>query len=479
MKGKFIDDISANTLQVIINQCCGLGIFYVLSTYLNKNDFGEINWSLAVLLTIYGILACGIDQVSVKKVASGDDAKQILSVYLSHVVLWGLLVYGLLLGGELFFPSFFQKHYLLLLLAVAKLMFFFSTPFKQLATGLEKFRPLLYMSVCSNIARSAALLLLAGLQQLNLTAIVIIFIAGDLAELLVCIFVTKSIIKIPVILRWNTTAYSALLKESLPQLGVAIFTSVIARFDWIFLGLFAGNIIVAEYSFAYKVFEMATLPMLIIAPLLIPRFTKIFHPSASIAVDKSNDLLVLLRIEMMVASFTALVLNILWVPVIDLITAGKYGAVNHYSILILSASMPFLYLNNFLWTVNFAKGRLKMIFYNFAFTFCINIIADIILIPLYKAEGAAAGYLLAIIGQSIFYLYQTKLAGLGKSSFSVLLCPAAAIAGGLAASRLFNNVWAILFTAVPIFIFLLILTKQLRRNDLQVLRRVTGLQGQP
>jgi len=44
VKKKFIDDISANSLQVIINQCCGLGIFYVLSTYLDKNDFGEINW---------------------------------------------------------------------------------------------------------------------------------------------------------------------------------------------------------------------------------------------------------------------------------------------------------------------------------------------------------------------------------------------------------------------------------------------------
>ena len=475
MKRKFIDDISANTLQVIINQCCGLGIFFVLSTYLDKTDFGEINWSLAVLLTIYGILACGVDQVSVKRVASGEDAKKILSIYLSHVLLWGLLIYGLLLCGTLIFPSFFQKHYLLLLLAVAKLMIFFSTPFKQLATGMERFRPLLYMSVCSNVVRSIALLLLAGLQQLDLTTIVIIFIAGDLLELLVCFFVTQHVIRIPVIVRWNKKGYSDLLKESLPQFGVAVFTSVIARFDWIFLGLFAGTIIVADYSFAYKVFEMATLPMLIVAPVLIPRFTKIFHPSAvAIATEKISDLFVLLRMEMMIASLTALVLNILWVPVIDLVTAGKYGEVNRYTILILSASMPFLYLNNFLWTINFAKGRLKMIFYNFAITFCINVIADIILIPLYKAEGAAVGYLLAIVGQSAFYLYKTRVAGLEKAGISLLLCPVAATASGLAATWLFSNTWAILFTAIFSFFFLLFITRQLRRNDLPVLRRVTG-----
>jgi len=475
MKKKFIDDISANTLQVIINQCCGLGIFYVLSTSLDKNDFGEINWSLAVLLTVYGILACGVDQVSVKRVASGDKPKRILSIYLSHVVLWGCLVYGLLLASPLLFSSFFQKHYLLLILAAAKLMIFLSTPFKQLATGLERFRPLLYMSVCSNVVRSILLLLLAGLQQLNLTAIMVIFVVGDFLEFLVCIIVTQLKLKIPVILRWDGKGYSDLLKESLPQLGVAIFTSVIARFDWIFLGLFVSTIVVADYSFAYKVFEMATIPMLIIAPVLIPRFTKIFRPSAiTVAEEKTNDLFVLLRMEMMIASLTALVLNILWVPVIDLITNGKYGAVNRYTILILSVSMPFLYLNNFLWTINFAKGRLKMIFYNFALTFCINVVADIILIPIYKAEGAAAGYLLAIIGQSVFYLFRTRLAGLEKSGLAVLICPIAAAAAGFGATYLFSNTLLILFSSVFAFLFLMLITKQLHRNDLPVLRRVTG-----
>ena len=476
MKRKFLDDISANTLQVIINQCCGLGIFFVLSTYLDKHAFGEINWSLAVMLTLYGILACGVDQVTVRKVASGEDAKEILSIYLSHVVLLGVVVNLFLLGGALIFDSFFQQHYLLLLLAIAKLMIFFSTPFKQLATGMERFRPLLYMSVCSNVTRSFALLLLAALQQLNLSTIIIIFIAGDLAELLLCIFVTHNIIKIPVRLRWNKGGYSGLLKESLPQLGVAIFTSVIARFDWIYLGLFAGTVIVADYSFAYKLFEMATLPMLIIAPVLIPRFTKMFHPSAEIiGQEKTGDLFVLLRMEMMIASLTALILNILWVPLIDLFTAGKYGAVNRYTILILSASMPFLYLNNFLWTINFARGRLNMIFYNFALTFCVNVVADIIFIPIFKGNGAAGGYLAAIIIQSAFYLYQTKLTGLGKTGFSVLLCPIAAAASGFAVAGLFNNTWIILFTSILVFLFLMVLTKQLRQNDIPVLRRVTGL----
>ena len=136
--------------------------------------------------------------------------------------------------------------------------------------------------------------------------------------------------------------------------------------------------------------------------------------------------------------------------------------------------MPFLYLNNYLWTINFAKGRLKMIFYNFAITFCINIIADIILIPYFKAEGAAAGYLLAIIGQSVFYWYQTGLPGLKKASVTVLICPAAAMASGLLATRLFDNILAVLFTAIGSFILLSVITRQLRISDQPVLKRIAG-----
>ena len=107
-------------------------------------------------------------------------------------------------------------------------------------------------------------------------------------------------------------------------------------------------------------------------------------------------------------------LNVLWVPVIDFITHGKYGRVNRNTILILSASMPFIYANNFLWTINFARGALKMIFYIFFITCLINIISDLALIPLFGAEGAATGYLIAIFIQFVLFKIKTRLPGCKK-----------------------------------------------------------------
>ncbi|MES1226498.1 MAG: oligosaccharide flippase family protein, partial [Bacteroidota bacterium] len=348
--------------------------------------------------------------------------------------------------------------------------------FKQLATGMEKFRPLLYMSVSSNVVRSLALVILALSGHLSHNLVIFIFVGGDLFELLCCILIIQYIIKVPVSIKWNKREYISLFKESLPQMGVSIFTSVIARFDWIIIGLFTSTVILANYSFAYKIFEMATLPMLVVAPVLIPRFTKLFHPGSPLPnSNRIDELFALLRIEMIVSSFVALILNIIWVPVIDLASNGKYGSINSTTIMVLSASMPFLYFNNFLWTVNFAKGRLKMIFFVFAASFLINVIANIFLTPVYKAEGAAAAYLLTIVGQSVLYILNTELKGLLRNSGPVLLCPLCAIISGIAASYSFGNSWLQLASACILFLLLLIITRQLLLSDRLLFKRFTGL----
>src|ERR1700737_2316289 len=165
MKKKFIRDISASSSQMIINQVSGLIAFYIISSYLDKNSFGEMNWALAVLLTAFNILSCGIDNVSIRKIASGTDAKSLLSVYLWHVLFSGILFYGLLFASQLIFPGFLRQYHLLLLFGISRLLIFFSTPFKQVATGMEKFRLVMIMSICSTVIRAAGLLVLALLRD--------------------------------------------------------------------------------------------------------------------------------------------------------------------------------------------------------------------------------------------------------------------------------------------------------------------------
>jgi O-antigen/teichoic acid export membrane protein len=379
MKSRLVKNLSANTIQLIVNQVFGFGIFYVLSIGLDKYNFGQINLVLAILLAVFNILSFGIDQLIIKKIAAGTDVSSILSIYILHVLFTGLVFYGIILIGYYLFQSTNYTYSLLLLIGIGKLMIYFSTPFKQAVNGLEKFKLLAYMSIGSNVVRCAGLITLFLFHDLSLYTVIIVFISGDLIELLSCMLLFKRSIKTTLSLKWDGPAYSRLLRESLPQTGVVLITSALARFDWIFIGFMVSAVKLAEYSFAYKIFEIATLPLLAIAPILIPRFTKLFQQTDF----RVNDLKLLVRIEMIVAALVALILNICWSPVIDSITAGKYGSINVKTIFILSLCMPFIYINNFLWTVFFAQGRLKTILISFIITLMVNVGFDNYTHPLF------------------------------------------------------------------------------------------------
>jgi O-antigen/teichoic acid export membrane protein len=461
MKRKLLHNFSANALQLIINQLFGLVIFYILSTGLSKDSFGQLNLALAILLAAFNILSCGIDQVIIKKIAGGDDQQSVLSLYIGHTLITGLLCYGLFLAGVAIFPNHSSIYNLILLIGIGKLMIYFSTPFKQTANGLELFKLMAYLSVISNFIRSVCLVAAVLLHRLNFPVIIAVFVIGDTLELAIGIFLFKRMAKVPLKIKWDKAAYFSLVRESLPQTGVVLITSALARFDWIFIGIILSAVKLAEYSFAYKIFEMATLPLLAIAPLLIPRFTKMFKQGN---IDIAG-LKYLIRMEFVVAALVILLLNIYWAPVIDRVTAGKYGAINVNTIFILSLCMPLLYLNNFLWTIYFAQGKLKMILNSFILTLAVNVLGDVILIPLYKNEGAAFAFLLACIAQAIFYLQKNTIAELKNVWQPLIITTTCALCSGFGAKALLANSWLLLPAAIVFYFILLVTAGQLRLND--------------
>lgn len=210
MKKRLIQNLSANTLQLVINQLFGVLMFYVLSVNLSKDSFGLINLALTVVFTAFNILSFGIDQTVVKKVAYGDDARGVLSIYIFHVIFTGILFYGILLLGKLFFTGDALLYRLILFMGAGKLMIFFSTPLKQVSGGMERFKLQAYMLVVSNIVRGSALVVLAVTHLLSINHILWIFIAGDTSEFLFSVYLFKRYIDISIAPRWNKAEYGLL-----------------------------------------------------------------------------------------------------------------------------------------------------------------------------------------------------------------------------------------------------------------------------
>ncbi len=455
IRNRFFRNVSYNTFQLITNQIFGLIIFYCLSRGLDKKLFGEVNWVLAVLLTIFGFLTLGIDQVVVKKIAAGYNRQSIFSIYLFHVIVSGGIFYFILLTGYFLLPSSQFHREFLLFIGLGKLLLYLSTPFKQLALGLEKFREFFFMSVISNITRGLSITILLVFHKITVFNILIVFVAGDLAELAFSAFIGRPLLKGFFGTHWSKRRQILIMKESLPQAGVVLFTSIMARFDWIIVGLLISATKLAEYSFAYKIFEVSSLPLLIVAPIMIPLFTRMNEQ-----LKNMNDIFFFLEWQIIIASFVALMLNICWIPVVDYISDGKYGSVNSNTILLLSISMPLIYFANFMWTIQFAKGNMKTIFTTIAFSFVINLLGCLILIPIYKNEGAAAAYFITILSQVILYLRKRTLNLPNIKIFLLLFWPVTALLAGYFAFFCFKQTNVRVLMAAIFFFLAVWISKQ-------------------
>jgi O-antigen/teichoic acid export membrane protein len=455
MTRKLLNDVSASTLQVILTQSLGLIVFLVTSLYLPKDVYGELNWSYAVCMFVITVLSLRLEQTVVKRAAIDQDTSRIMTLFMIHVLISGTGFYISLLVLSYIFPSFFTIHSFLLMLAISQLLSFFSTPFKNVANGKERFGYLAIMSSTSVLLRAIWLFIIIVFFDLTIQWVLSYYIVNN-----------KLQIKLSRDIRFRD--YVQLLKESLPQIGVAILGAGITRMDWIFLGLFSTSVITAEYSFAYRVFELSPLPLLIIAPVLLSRFSRYFarHTEEQALLQEKKRLGMLVRWEMIVATLIPLVLNIIWIPLIDPLTENKYGAVNQATFLILTFCIPFQYINNLLWSAHFAQHRLKLILRITLLTFCIILVGDLLFIPLYNAQGAAFVYLAAMVIEYLNYMRSSALSRIRETWQSLIICMIAATCSGLAAYYLFDNVvWRLLF-ALPVFSFLLLATKQLRINDI-------------
>lgn len=462
--------LSASTIQVFLNQILGLFIFYLTSTFLSKNSFGEMNWTVATLTTILTILSFGMDQVVVKKIASGYPASTIGGLQLVHTIFSGILFIAILFTGFFLSPAFFSAHPYLTGFGLSILITYLSSSYKQMANGLQKFHLLAVMSVSANIARCLLLLIAAFFYSLSIETVIIVYIISSFVELLVCSYLSSTRINTPLWPSWNFSKYLSLAKESLPQLGVVLFNSVIARFDWILIGLMATSLVTAEYTFAYKLFELMTVPLLILSPIMLPWFTKLIHASSDDAVNKEN-LGLLFKLEMIAATIIPLIANILWIPVLDHFTNGKYGTSNADVFLILSFCLPFVYINNYYWTISFARGHMKIITGIIIITFSINIAADLLLIGHWGGTGAAVAYIMAIIIQTILYACASRKEPFKPFLIALikgLVCSQAAYWGAVSLS---DNVIIQLSLGIIFYVAAIIVSGLLRQKDFYLLKK--------
>ncbi len=403
-KQKLVRDISANTVQTLITQVFGFVIFYITSKYLSKDEFGEFNWAIAIGSTIIATASLGLDLVFVKRVASGQNVMLISGIHFFHTVIVGIVVCMGAFVIKLFLPVFNGLHPLIFLIFINLALANIANSFKLCLNGLESYRQLALMALFANIVKIGMILFLFVIQRFTVFNVVLAYMFTSLVEFIIGYYlVNKSITAIvkPVL---NFGEYKYFILESLPQLGVVVFDSALARIDWILLGIISTSAATAEYSFVYKIFEYSKFPLMIVAPVLLTRFSKMFVDPASIDDRNRSEINMFFRLEMFIITLIPIVLITLWTPLMDFITDNKYGGVNEINYWILAPCVPLVCIVNFLWTLGFVQGQLKAIMFITIAVSLFNILCNSMLIPVYGQMGASLSYLASTVLQLVLYL---------------------------------------------------------------------------
>jgi O-antigen/teichoic acid export membrane protein len=458
MPKKIIKDISASTLQVVINQLLGLGIFFILSRQLTKPEFGVLNFDLATLTVFWGIASMGMDLIAAKKIASGNDAKSIAGVHMIHAILSGslyMLAFSILL---VIFPGKSSGNSLLLKLFLSLLLTYLSTPFKQLAYGKRMFFILAMMSTTAAFSRLVFLFVILVTGDFNLNNVALVFVISSFVEFVVSGFlILKRINIFP--LAWSKTRYLSLMKESLPQFGVVIFNSVLARFDWILLGLLSTSVVTADYVFAYKIFELSKLPLWIISPVLMPVFTGFFSRPRQPDQIKLVKSKLLFSGETFVSVFIPLLIAVIWLPVMNHFYGGKYGAAALDIFLVLSVCVPLQFATDYYWNLCIAQGQLKLTTKIFFLSTLLNVILNLCLIPIFGAVGAAWSFVGSYLLQLLLYKKYTNQERIKPEIVSLFKAIACGVASLAICFFFVSNIFVSAFAVIMLYLVFSLLTR--------------------
>ncbi|MDB5147445.1 MAG: hypothetical protein JWQ57_1465, partial [Mucilaginibacter sp.] len=171
--------------------------------------------------------------------------------------------------------------------------------------------------------------------------------------------------------------------------------------------------------------------------------------------------------ELLLAMLLPLVFNILWTPVVGMITGDKYGATNAAEFLILSLCIPLQFFINLLWSLSFSVKKYKAVSSVTVACAITNIALNLILIPLFNGIGSAVAFLITNILQAILYyrLVNKHVMHISLRPFIILL-PTVLVGWFITASLSIHFLFRLLL-GIAFYLLVAVISKQLSRRTIQ------------
>ncbi len=466
--------ILAATVQSALVPLLGIAFYYILSLRFSTAAFGVLSWGNAVSMWLLMIISFGLEQVTLRRLAAGNDTSTwVAAAFIYHALAGCTVTVLALLVIRLAFPQGHEGLAILPILFLSQGVNLLVTPLKTLLNARERYLPYAIVSLTSNVLRIAALVyLMRKGEAIELRDAALLLLLPFVLELAaMSIFFALRIRG----MRWRVKAkaYAGLLRESAPQALTVIFDIRLGgRADWILMGILSTNAATGLYTFAARGFELLRMPVSVISMLLMPRLARLLQRSKALTAKDAADIQDIYRLEMWLSCALLVAMNLLWAPLISLVTNGKYGYTNAAETGILSLCAPLHFGQNLLWMIAFSARKYKTIARITIISSLANVALNAALIPLLNGKGAAIAYLGASLLQTMLLGYELRK-GILNISHSPLIRSLAAAGGSYAVAVFLPLHWALqCVLGLALYLGLSYALRQWRRGDLQFTKRI-------
>ncbi len=416
---------------------------------------------------IVTFLSLGLEQVVLRRVSASKSSEWAAAAYLLHTIVCSVVTIVVLYILSLTISNWDDAN-ILIWFFVAQALTFMGSPLKQFLNAKERFAPYGVIALVSNVLKLVLAWYFLTRHHLDTQSVIWILIGCSAFEFIALLVYVLSRTSFSLQVRFS--AYVKLVKEARGQFIAVIFDSGLSRMDWILLGILSTNAVTGDYSFAYRAFELAKLPIIIIAPVIMPRFSRLLATEGKLDDEKGGQLNNILSLEILFAVSIPLLLNIVWSPWIGAIFDGKYGASNAREFGILSICIPLHFFINLLWTISFSAKKYRQVSIITIASSACNLVLNLVLIHFFGGLGAAIAFMATTMIQATLYflLVDRKLVRISIQPLPVLLlCGLIAYVGAI---YLFDNILLQLLTALVAYISLSIISGQLKKKHWSTLK---------
>lgn len=390
-----------------------LRFFLVISAarILGATNYGKFSFATQILFISAILTDLGISPITTRELAKNQAAgKKEISSILSLKTILTLVIWGIVILSSFIF---IDDPVVRMILAVLVLDTVFGSFIKFINALFEAHQKMKYEAIGgitrSIIIVSLGLFLLFYYPSLFQYPPVVnlswVYAIGSILVAFILAIVYQRKIKEKLFLLINPIIWRKILSLSWPVALTVVFASIYHSMDSIMLGFWGMMTENGWYAAAYKIMDVALTPIVWVSASFFPVLSQKFKDVQG----KEQQKIFLSHLSVLtILGFPIAIGGIILAPQIIYFVYGASYQPTTLSFQILMGALLFIYLGNTFGQTLLAANYQKYSFWVTAAGAVLNVILNLVLIPIYSFYGAAAATLLTYFFDFCLIVYLTK-----------------------------------------------------------------------